>query len=745
MSLPVLPIHTALLLVLVSLACRTQAAEDTWAFIPAEDEFRADALLDLRTLNEEESGETGFVGLSQDRNSFVRGDGKPIRFWTIGSDIYRRSPEDMDRHCRFLAKLGVNMVRLHATIAKTEEGSAVTDVNEKEIEGIFRFIKSAKQNGIYLTISPYYGHHNTPKSWGLTGYAPTQMPWGAIFIDPVMQEGYRAWTRALYTRENQHTGLAIKDDPTVAILQVHNEDSIFFWTMQHLPKPQMERLAKSFGEWLAKKYGSLEKAGQAWQGQAHEEDEFAAGMAGIFSTWHMTQDFQGAMALRMRDQVQFMAEYQRAFYAEMGRYLREELGCKQLLNATNWRTANDQRLKDIERWTYAALDIDAENEYYGSDYQHVGENNGYRIDPDHYVVHESALKKPLEITTNFKQQVGHPFIVTETSWKNPNLYQTEGPFLISAYQSLSGVDAVFWFSATEPTWHLDPRFPWWNVRGMNPIHKWTCSTPTLQGMFPAAALVYRQGYLRQGEVVVHEERTLESLFKREPAIIDDNEIYGINRDADELQSASRGNGQLSRAAFLVGRVEARLDGDRKKTSTTDFVKQLDAKNRTIHSNTGELELRYDVGLCLMKAPAAQGVAGFLRSAGGKFKLGDVTIQSDNDYATISVVSMDGQSLADSKKVLVQVGTTARLTGWEEKDAKFDFQKQTIEGKQIVNTGTPPWRIANINAEISIANPHLAKATLLDIGGYAVRELPLERNGRTASIELPANTMYMVLQ
>jgi len=722
-----------------------EAIEGAWAFAPEKDAFTGNAMLDLRYLNERESGETGFIRLSKDGNDFVKGNGEPIRFWAIGSGMYKRAPEKMDRHCRFLAKIGVNMVRLHATVANTKEGAAITDVNEKEIGGIFRFIKAAKENGIYVTISPYYGHHTTPKSWRLEGYGPDRQPWGAIFIDPKMQQGYKAWTRALYTRKNPYTGLAVKDDPTVAILQIHNEDSMFFWTMQRLPEPQAKRLGKIFGDWLVKKYGSLGKAKAAWDGHGEKGDDFASGIVGLLSTWHMTQEWKGGQAKRLRDQVQFMAEHQRSFYASMGRYLREELGCKQLLNATNWRTANDLKLKEIERWTYAALDMDAENEYYGSDYQHIGKNNGYRIDPDHYIVNESCLHKPLELTTNFKCQVGHPFIVTETSWKNPNLYQTEGPFLVAAYQSLNGVDIVFWFSATEPTWCLDPRSTWWWVRGMNPLNKWTCSIPTLTGMFPANALVYRKGYLKQGDVVVHEVRSLDSLWDRKPPLIDDNEIYGVSRETEECKSVWRPDGRLSRAAFLVGRVETVLGGDSREARIADFSRYLDPDKQLIRSNTGQLVWDYGVGFCLMNAPKAQGVTGFLKAACGRFKLSDVTIFSENEYAAINVVSMDGQPLARSRRILVQVGTTARLTGWKVKDAEFTFQKQSIRGKQIVNTGKPPWRIEKTQVRITINNPTLSKATRLNVSGYPAEGVPVNRTAKTLSVTLPPNTMYLVLE
>jgi hypothetical protein len=559
-----------------------------------------------------------------------------------------------------------------------------------------------------------------------------------------MQEGYRAWTKALYTRVNPHTGLAIKDDPTVAILQVHNEDSLLFWTMQALPEPQLARLAGHFADWLKQKHGSLEQARAAWDGHEEKGDDLAAGKVALLSTWHLTQDWQGGLARRLRDQTQFLGEYQRGFYAWAGSYLRETLGCKQVLNATNWRTAADAKLKDIERWSYAALQVDAENEYYGSDYQHVGENNGYRIDPGHYLVNESCLFKPLELTANFKQQAGHPFIVTETSWKNPNLYQTEGPFLIAAYQSLGGVDAVFWFSANEPTWSLDPRRLFWPVNDSHALEKWSCSYPTLMGMFPANAVLYRKGYLAEGPVIVHEERSLEDLWERRPAPIDDNEIYGVSRETAECESTRLPDGRISRAAYLVGRVETVLGGDPARTEVADFASSLVASRGTITSATKELTWDYRTGLCLIDAPRAQGVTGFLKAAGGRFELADVRIRSADEYATVSVVSLDESPLARSGRILVQVGTTARLTGWTDEPADVPFDRSTVPGRRIVNAGKPPWRIASSHVQLEVGNPNLKRATLLDVGGYRVREVPLRAEAGRVRLDLPPETMYLIL-
>jgi len=749
-------------LIVACLAAPVGAEPGPWSFRPDSESAAGPRLLDLREMNEKQSGESGFVRLAKDRNSFVRGDGQPIRFWAVGSEIYKKPRVDknnppaaeelarqwqdrIDRHCRFLARLGVNMVRLHTTVAATKEGAEITDVNREVIEGIFRFIKAAKENGIYLTISPYYGHHATPKSWRLPGYDKGQRPWGAIFVDPRMQSAYRTWTRVLYTTKNPHTGLAIKDDPTVAILQVHNEDSLFFWTAQDLPQPQQQRLAVAFAAWLVKKYGSLDKAVAAWDGRREKADNAAAGKISLYSTWHMTRDWPGGTNKRLRDQIQFLAEFQRAFYASMGRYLREELGCQQLLNATNWRTANDERLKALERWTYAALDIDAENEYYGSDYQHLGANHGYRIDPGHKMVNESCLHKPLELTTNFKTHVGHPFIVTETSWKHPNLYQSEGPFLVAAYQSLGGVDAVFWFTANAVEWLEDPRRLFWPVGDSHALDKWSCSTPMLMGMFPAAAVIYRRGYLKEGEPVAREVRPLESLWRREPARIEDNEIYGVSRETAECKSPQRADGRISRAAFLVGPVQVEYRGDAAKTKVADFAPQLKASRGEIHSNTGQLVWNYEKGACAMLAPKAQGVAGFLRAAGGRFELPAVTIHSQNDYASVSVVSLDDKPLAESRKILIQVGTTARLKGWQTKPVTFDFKKQKIEGLEIVNSGKPPWQIAATQATVTLKNTFIQQARRVTLAGRDGGAIPLKQTDRGCTVTLPADVMHVVLR
>ncbi|MFH5804483.1 hypothetical protein [Alienimonas sp. DA493] len=729
-------------------------AENSWAFEAPEDPFSDAALLDLRSLNEDQSGQSGFVRLSADGMSFTLGNGEPVRFWAVGTDAHRWEPAEMDRHARWLAKRGVNLCRLHVTVAAHDEGDAITDVNDELIAGCHRFIKSCKDAGIYVLISPYYAHFAAPRSWGLPGGTPRME--GLVYVHPKVQAAYKVWTKEFYARVNPHTGLPIAEDPTVAMLQILNEDSLLFWTAQRLPDPYREILADAYSEWLTERYGSVAAAWAAW-GDGYKGrddlDDLENGRLGPLRPYDLTLEADGALRNRLKDTAEFLAKYQRDFYAEMGRYLREDLGCRQVLNATNWRTADDAKLKGLERYSYAALDWDAENEYVGSDYQHRGENDGYRIDPGHYLVNESVLGKPLEMCTNFRQRQGAPFIVTETAWKNPNRYQSEGPFLVAAYQSLTGIDGVVWFAMQTPGFEIAPNKPFWRIGDQMSVHKWSHGYPAQTLGFPAAALLYRRGDLKEADPVIVERRPEGEVFDRQIPRITDNETYGDARDQPELQSGWRpedrdGGAELPRAAFLVGPVvEEVVPAD---APGEDFVspyldQRIDREAGRIHAATGELMWDYKRQVCVMEAPRAQGVTGFLKDAGGTFVLEDVTIESENDYATVQVVSLDEKPLNRSDSVLVQVVTVNRLTGYRTEPATFTMgsgeNAYEVKGEQIARIGKAPVRLANARVTVTVGNPKLTEAVILDVNGYPVGTRPVVE-GR---FELPADAVYAVLR
>jgi hypothetical protein len=735
---------SALLGLLLLAPARAQEGQElgTWAF-SYPDNTKPGAVLDLRFLNETTAGESGFVRLSPDGNSFVLGNGKPARFWACGSDIYRGTSEDMAKHARFLAKLGVNMVRLHTQIAPDTDGP-ITHVNEKEIDGIWRMVAALKKEGIYTTISPYWANGKKASQWGIDGYTGQTDLWGLLFFNEKLQAGYKAWVKALYARPNPYTNIPLAKDPAVAIIQVQNEDGMFFWTMQEMKPEQQALLGRKFVAWLTMKYGTLDAAKAAWAGALEKNDDWEHGQVVVLPTWNLTQETSGGLNTRVADQVHFFADTQRGFYASITDYYKNTLGCKQLVNASNWFTADPIKLNDLERYTYTATDVVAVNKYYNGGV-HLGDNNGWRIDPGHHFTSVSALTNPRDLPTNLKQVVGHPMVITESSWVAPLGYQSEGPFLMAAYQSLTGVDTFYWFSASTPEYQTDLGFSFLTITGSHPLTKWSANVPEIMGNFPANALLYRRGYLREGAPVVQEVRPLTDLWERKTPLIAEDKSFDPNRAGTGAGQSAIAHG-IDPLAFLVGPVQVTYGGEAASTKVANLIPYLDTANQVVKSETGEIRLNYGKGLCVVNAPKAQGITGFLSKA-GRVTLGDIVIESSNPYATVEVVSMDNLPLRVSHKVLVQVGTAARPTGWDAKAVDFPAEdgKSTLHGYEVVKTGTGPWQIVNAQVTLTVTNASLTKATLLDAAGYAAKTVPVTRANGKLTLTLPPNTMYVVLE
>jgi hypothetical protein len=713
--------------------------DKSWAFSYDDHGFMPGSETDLRSLNEDVAGEHGYIRLSSDRESFVRGDGQPIRFWAVNADWVLGSP-DIEKHARFLASLGVNMVRMHSQVPSSAKDQPIADVNAKVIDEIWRAEAAFKKNGIYVTISPYWASAtNVPASWDLEG-GPNPNSCDLLFFNPKVQDAYKAWVKQLYTPKNPYTGIPLSQDPAVGIIQVQNEDGMFFWTTQGLQPAQQEILGKIFADWLTKKYGSLDKATARWAGDNEIGDDFAQGNVGIMLIWKLTQNLTGGSAARAADQVAFFADTQRDFYGSIADYYHKTLGCRQLVNASNWITADNIKLNDAERYTYTATDVEAVNHYYTG--LHNGKNNGWRIDPGDIYTDPTATLDIRNLPCNFKMVVGHPFMVTESTWVNPMSHQSEGPLLMAAYQSLTGMNVYYWFACSSPEYDTDPYFNFINIRGSHAEYKWTCTKPEIMGMFPAAALIYRKGYIQPSPTpAIHEERSLADVFDRKPPLIAEDASFDPNRFAGQTGSEeSNIKGGINPLAFLVGRVEVKYGGDPTHSTAVDFSKYIDADHKIIHSLTGQIIMDYGNGLCTVNAPSAVEATGALNK-GGQMQLGAVTIQSNNDYASVAVVPLDDAPIASSGKVLVQVGTWGRPTGWTTRT----WRLKNGSGLRIDATGHMPERLINTDVTISVHNSHLTKAELLDTAGYPAKSLDGKVEGGVFTITLPPDAMYVVLE
>ena len=711
------------------------AREETWAFHPPRDEFAPEALLDLRWLNERVAGEHGFVRRSTDGSDFVLGDGRPARFWAVNDGAF---DADLARHARFLAKRGINMVRFFCNI--TPAGSDLLAIDSDERARFWKGIAAVKKEGIYVTFCPYWaGASRTKPALGYLDDGGNHN-WGLLFFDPKLQAAYKNWMKQMLTEKNPNTGIALAQDPALAVIEIQNEDSLLFWTAQGIKGAARKELRRQFGAFAAKKYGSVENTRAAWQNAAPSPDQdvpddFANGEAALYITWQLTQRGGNAgQRQRCADQMQFLTETMLHFNQMIGDYLKNDLGCRQLVNAGNWRTADNVTMLDAERWSYTANEVMAVNRYY--DGVHEGANNGWAICNGDRFTDDSVLLRPRELPLTLKQVSGFPMMITESSWVPPLSHQSEGPFLVAAYQSLTGVDAYFWFQTGEEDWRQPG-----SANGFMPSEgKWVCATPMLLGQWPAASLLYRLGYIQQGAPVVSEQRTLTDLWERRMPIIAEDAGYDPNRDQDNRSKESNIKDGVNPLAYLVGPVVANYAVESAPSRVLDLRQYLDPQRKTVRSVTGEITFNYGDGWCKLDTPKAQGVTGFLKTL-GDCRLTDVAIRSSNDYATVLVVAMDNKPLKESGKILVQVGTTERPLGWKTKPISINGRA----GEQVVSFGHAPWMIVRAEVEIAIANSTIKTARVLDANGMPVNTISLEPAAGRATFKFPPDALYVVLQ
>lgn len=723
-------------------ATATVAAEPGhWAFPGANDDFSPKAALDLRYLNEKHAGQHGFIRVD-DAGDFVRGDGRPIRFWAVGSHGFGDDVGAWAEHGRWLAKRGVNMARWHGNLAPKSRKTPLASPDRTAMAELWAFVAGMKRAGVYTTASFYYPHATRKQpNWGFDSRGMT----GLLFFEPRLQAAYKQWLRTALSETNPHTGLALKDDPALAILQLQNEDSLLHWTAEGIAGRERRQLEARFFAFVRDKHGSLEAATAAWHGERAKGDATGDGRLQVLPLWELTRKAADkgqsvGKRARLADQMAFLTLTMRDFFADTIAFLRDEVGAPQLVNTGNWKTADHVTMMDAERFAGSVGDVLATNRYVHGG-AHVGERAKWAVVTGDRFEDASLLQHPLTLPLALKQVARRAMIVSESNWVPPMTHQAEGPFLVSTYGALTGVDGFYWFTHGSPNRQF--RAPS-SANGHFPsLGKWVAGTPLIAGGYPAAALAYRQGYVRRGHPVVMERRSLKDLMARRPPAVSEGASFDPNRDRGRSADSETSQRPVDPLAFLVGPVLAAYSEQPERPSQQVALAPYIDEGR-VRSNTGELSWDYRRGLVTLDAPHAQGAAGFFDGL-GSLALSNITLAVDNDYGAFWAVSLDTKPLADSRHILLQAATRAHATGFRTAPDTSGDSDGKRPAKRILDHGRAPWQVAETRATLTIANPKLTVAVALDTNGMPTRALPLTSTPAGKTLRMPTDAMYVILR
>ena len=708
-----------------------KADEGCFAWEPMIDRFPDGALVNLRGLNETEAGRHGFV--RREGGGFVLGSGEPVRFWAVnvGPGNIHQNRESVDYLARKLAKSGVNLVRYHGPVYDDAKDPA--DVDRRTLDDLFYMVAAMKAQGIYTQISFHFPlWFDVKPHYGIEGFEGqgNKKPFALLYFNPRMQAIHRAWARGLLTTRNPYTGMPLGRDPAVAIVEIINEDSLFFWTFakKNIPDEHWRHLESLFEAWLTKRYGSVDKALARWGGTRRAGDVPAQGRAELLEAWHMTRAGlrQGGpdKVRRVGDQVRFLAERQREFYEATVRFYKKDLKVGSLVSCSNWHTADPDMLDALERYTYTAGDVIDRHGYFGG--AHKGDGASYSVRVGHTFGNLAAVTVPERLPLGVNQVAGYPQIISEIGWTNPNRYRADCTFLSSAYGSLQGVDGIHFFAVGS------------NLLADTTMQKFAVSCPVIAGTFPAAALQYRRGDVTEAPAVVRQELRLDDLYAMKGSSGAAAQALDAVRGADvpRGEQPARSAEAFDPLAFYAGRVE-RTFGDRSRTVVHPRLAALiDRDAGVVRSVTGELTLDFRRGLATVNTPRSRGAAGFLGKA-GRIELGDVTIECGNEYAAIQIISLDGKPLAESARILIQAMTEERPYGFR------------TAGNRIAALGGWPFGLKTIDATVTLTLKGGAKAMVvaLDSNGLRKCQAPIPAtwtdDGRL-SAKLSGDAVYHVV-
>ena len=636
---------------------------------PYLDPFTDDALLDLRYLNEQQAGEKGFVRITN--SNFITADSKPLKLFgvNLGYENLLQDRDSIDYLAKILAKKGVNAVRVHGSLWSPTNLSCI---DKEKLSSLHYAVYAFKKQGIYTHISLYFPLWLYIKpEYGIEGYdtIENKFPFGLIFFEPKLRSYYQSWLNKIFLSTNSFTGLSLAEDPAVVLVELVNEDSLFFWTFSksNFPEKYWNLLTKLFGEWLNKRYGSLEKILSLWKTEKLKEDNPLAKTAGLYDIWHLTGSALSSASPVKKDRLQkqavFMAELQKNFYLSMKDYLRNTLKVKSLIVPSNWITADEKILTPIEEWTYTAGDVIDRHYYFQG--KHTGEGADWSVRVNHKYEDRSVLFHPAELPFKSVAVSNMPQIVSEFAWNAPNRFRTEGVILASLFGSIQNYSGFFFFAVGN------------NYLNDSEISKWPVGSPATAGLFPASSLIFRKNLIKpidSGKEII----SLDDLFNLKGSLISDYRL------------------------FLKGRVK-RIFSSEKSTLS-------------LYSNFNEQEITFNTnkGIILVNSPFVQLCLGFLKDY-SFIKLDNIELLSDNEYGSLICVPLDDNPLSSSKKILLQVMTQEKMFGFSSKDGI------------ITSIGEAPYNVKEIKMKVTIKNLKgtVKRIVPLDENGYIAKKPPVK--------------------
>ena len=580
--------------------------------------------LSFLNANEKPAGRRGFVKTSGE--TLVFEDGTSARFWGVNiaaRTLFETSRESVRLQAKRISSLGFNLVRIHHFDSPWvnpnifgKDAANTQTLDPASLTKLDWWIKCLKDEGIYVWLDLHvqraftegdhiYGFDEIPKSGKVADLK------GYNYVNQTIRQAMKRFNEAYLNHINIYTGVAYKNEPAVMGLLITNENDVtnHFGNVLLPDKnvPMHNKLYMNLANEFAAKYElPTDKTWRAWE--------------------------PGPSKL-------FLNDLEHNFDTDLISQL-HGLGVKVPI-ATTSTWGNDPIFSLPALTTGDIIDAHA----YGGESE-LEQNPLKAANMVNWLSMGKIAGKPMSVT----EWNVSPFPVSD---------RHSIPLYVASAARLQGWDAVMLYAYAQVP-----------LNDAGTPSNWSAfNDPALISTLPAAALLFRQGHVKEA-----------------------TSIYAFVPDRDQLfyQSISPENSIAERTASERGRVVMVMPRIHElpwlKSGTIppdarvihDFNQSMIDINATeIQSDTGELRRNWSKGIYTISTPRTQAVMG--RIGGNSLILPDVTFEIKTHNASVAVQSMDGLPLNRSGNMLISLGSQSIPVG-----NTPSFRTEPLQGRLTIH-------------------------------------------------------------
>ena len=670
---------------------------------------------------ERPAGKAGFVRAEGGR--FVTADGKPIRFLGVnlsyGANFptHRQAEVLADR----LARFGINLVRFHhmdrydAPDGLLKPGVFPREIDPEALDRLDYFVAQLKERGIYSNFNLKTARVLQPQEgFPYPGDRPTYDKGLDMFHREMIAEHQRIY-KELLTHVNPYTGNAYIDEPAVVQIEISNENGMFYvWQRGELdaaPAYYLEALDALWNEWLRERYGSTDALRRAWNGAGtsaaggNEVVDNALGLPeGESLESGVSRPTRADLGRRteavQRDYITFLLETDRAYFEEMYRFLKEELGVQSMVTGT--------------QVPLSPLSVQARMDYVDTHmyFKHPQFPAGGWDAANWYFENVSMVNSDggtIPVIAGLRV-AGKPFTVSEYNHPAPNTYSSEGFLLAGAYGAFQDWSGIVAFD-----WSLNREYD--AIRLTNYFNTKAHSTKLVT--LPAVHALFVRGDVQVGREPVHIPAPDEAALYSEPG-----------QTAVNHAAWSRGIRRQTSLQQRVARVVPGVDpGEAAAASPAP------AAGSVWQSDTGELTWdRTDPDRSLVTVDTPQSKASIGYGAGRTITFKDgvqlepgPTLQDGWSAITLTVIS--GEGFTGKANVLLTA------TGYIQNKGMV-FRELSGGRTTLDSWGPGPVLVEGIPAKVKlVVPPERVRVYALDAAGNRGREVPVDGGEGGAVFEI----------